>query len=733
MFPYCFAMGKRTHNQGKADDLLYRSVHAGRLSAGHHVADGLLADRPLLIDWHNEIAAELFRPNPLVPMELSMQTMAKQASKGAPWFSGYAQNFACDVGTKVSHVEEQLKQRISRWLAACGEKAPEKRIPKRDRGKPQAPARKYIHVPMDVEGTVTAADFAAVIAFSGRVKSACENDSEDDADDTAAPKKKAAPAPWVKLCAEACEAMLAADLDCVDQSQPEDAEIREAVLTAAARAVLGEYGLNPAQAAIVADVCLRAFRAYSCPVFGRVGPNGTDRFVLRLELDARGYADTDLRNKPEVFRSRVGEAMKEAWLAKRKVFNCEVNLVGLRNRQGDPRPPLALPISVCHGVWNTATMDERLKKTEPNRMPTVRNLSLEIARDHVDVRLNIDHQRRTPDIAKTRNSQTGKLTDAYLEALLDAINARTVLLGRDIGFVNTVSYGAVLRDRQITKEDLLNTVNLKTKEKCLEHIQTHWHPAEPLHRDGKPVLMHYEGRDFLDCIADHAAHIDVLRSAIDLNIGKMRYFKSLLFKPLGLNSQEAHIPDAYHARPGKPATLVHADTFVQYLIAKFFRIFDLTQKLKELRRDVYRKVDAVKRCWFGWLSSVEAEMATALNAVVVRENATFVAIPTGNPKYKGRTFNKMLNNGARALYERIASDKLAWLGIPEIRIPSPYTSLADLRASTVSETKRRGETFIDAYGVEWHADEHAALTISAWPLLRAGKSGNECRDRKTKT
>jgi hypothetical protein len=79
----------------------------------------------------------------------------------------------------------------------------------------------------------------------------------------------------------------------------------------------------------------------------------------------------------------------------------------------------------------------------------------------------------------------------------------------------------------------------------------------------------------------------------------------------------------------------------------------------------------------------------------------------------------MLNNGARGLYEAIASAKLAWLGIPEVRIPSPYTSLADLLASSVSEPRRSGEKFVDARGKAWHADEHAGLAIAAWLLLRA--------------
>jgi hypothetical protein len=130
----------------------------------------------------------------------------------------------------------------------------------------------------------------------------------------------------------------------------------------------------------------------------------------------------------------------------------------------------------------------------------------------------------------------------------------------------------------------------------------------------------------------------------------------------------------------------------------------------------------VKGCWFGRLSTREAETAMALNAAVVRENATFVAVPTDDPKHRGRPFNKMMNNGARALYEAMASARLAWLGMPEFRIPSWFTSQADLVASTVEGTKRNGERFTDAAGRGWRADEHAGLTIAAWLLLRQRES-----------
>ena len=70
------------------------------------------------------------------------------------------------------------------------------------------------------------------------------------------------------------------------------------------------------------------------------------------------------------------------------------------------------------------------------------------------------------------------------------------------------------------------------------------------------------------------------------------------------------------------------------------------------------------------------------------------------------------------MFERMASAKLAWLGIPEFRIPAPFTSLVDFVASSVTATKRDGEVFVVASGKRWHAVEHAALSIAVWLILR---------------
>ena len=131
--------------------------------------------------------------------------------------------------------------------------------------------------------------------------------------------------------------------------------------------------------------------------------------------------------------------------------------------------------------------------SRPEGIPPIGAVLRNRSSRHVDVRLNIDFARRTPDIAKTRSSQVHKLTEGDFAAMVSAVNARPVLLGRDVGMVNTVSYGAILRDREVTADDLRNAVNLKTKDQCRDHILSHWHPCEPLVKDGTPFLRRHSG------------------------------------------------------------------------------------------------------------------------------------------------------------------------------------------------------------------------------------------------
>lgn len=55
----------------------------------------------------------------------------------------------------------------------------------------------------------------------------------------------------------------------------------------------------------------------------------------------------------------------------------------------------------------------------------------------------------------------------------------------------------------------------------------------------------------------------------------------------------------------------------------------------------------------------EAELALKWNAAVVREDADFGTIAVDAEGYRGRTFNRVMDNAARGLLERMASAKLA--------------------------------------------------------------------------
>jgi len=88
-------------------------------------------------------------------------------------------------------------------------------------------------------------------------------------------------------------------------------------------------------------------------------------------------------------------------------------------------------------------------------------------------------------------------------------------------------------------------------------------------------------------------------------------------------------------------------------------------------------------------------------------------------RLRGRTFAKMINNGAKGKYLRQASGKLRWNGVPEYAVPSFYTSAACILHSLAAKAHRRGERFrCPACGGEDHADLHAAGTIAVYLLLR---------------
>ena len=135
-------------------------------------------------------------------------------------------------------------------------------------------------------------------------------------------------------------------------------------------------------------------------------------------------------------------------------------------------------------------------------------------------------------------------------------------------------------------------------------------------------------------------------------------------------------------------------------------------RLKGQRRALYRRIDGLKRSWFGHVANVRAALAEKYGAVVAAEALSVLAVEKTDPGYKGRTFNKLINNGAKGKYTRRADDTLEWRGIATLKLPSFYSSSTDWRTGTVDKGQRSGSRFRARDGTEWDADLHARWLFS---------------------
>ena len=119
-------------------------------------------------------------------------------------------------------------------------------------------------------------------------------------------------------------------------------------------------------------------------------------------------------------------------------------------------------------------------------------------------------------------------------------------------------------------------------------------------------------------------------------------------------------------------------------------------------------------------------LAQKYDAMVVSEKLDYVTIPIDDVGYKGRTFNRMINNGARSQYTSRADDKLVWKGHPQIKIPSFFTSSTDWRHGLVDKAQRRGPLFKSAAdGKTWDADMHGAEMIGRWLDLKPKETASQ--------
>jgi hypothetical protein len=338
-----------------------------------------------------------------------------------------------------------------------------------------------------------------------------------------------------------------------------------------------------------------------------------------------------------------------------------------------------------------------------------------------------------PDIVKRLTKKAGDKPEVISfaveigpkETVVKAVVAQTTkvraledckgLLGRDFGQVVTLAHslvaipeGGIDPARIDASESMRKLKGDDAKRAARKYLSSHVSGDEPILQVG------HCGRDFLDRIQLHPDRIDKLKSEID------RFYNRLDRLRYEINRALQRPADAF-----VDLGLQTHDKKLARWIERFGKTLRVLARFKLMRRKVYRAVDGMKKSWFGWLSTQEAILAADHQAAVVREDLTYVTIPVDDPKYRGRTFNRLTNHGSRGQYTSRGSDKLKWRGIPELIVPSHYTSTTDHRFGVVSKRQRRDRVFKSAVdGLRADADLHASLTIALWLTLRP-KTDNE--------
>jgi chorismate mutase len=294
-----------------------------------------------------------------------------------------------------------------------------------------------------------------------------------------------------------------------------------------------------------------------------------------------------------------------------------------------------------------------------------------------------------------------------------AVAGLTTVVAEDFGFRNTSSI-AVLRSASPIGDAALLRVSGHNggDEKKLTKTASKKFLTEHVSGDEVDLLelVQFDGKDFLDRIATQAKKVDGLRSEIDRLYNRLNRIRTEINRVAGA-AVSALVPDAAVLPDHQRYMAMHG---------RFFRLLIAIGRLKEKRRAVYRAVAGLKKSWFGHVAQRKAELAEKYGAAVVSEDLDIVTIETDDPAYKGRTFNKMINNGSKGQYNLRSENTLKWRGIASVKVPSFYTSSTDWRDGTVDKAQRRGEVFKAASdGRKWDADLHAAEMIGRYLFLRS--------------
>jgi hypothetical protein len=419
----------------------------------------------------------------------------------------------------------------------------------------------------------------------------------------------------------------------------------------------GDAGLTPLQAEALREMEAVVSARSGCPVWG-------DEAAIQMHLDyrcVRGGADalaTALAGLASgLDRSGDGTAV--------------VEISSHRPRGPAIRVPLRLPRPVA-----------ARHQGDPDQ--TVRSLVLELGPDLLRPKAVLLRQPRAPEI----------------------VGAKTVL-AEDFGYANTSSMVVVRCADGVSAERVAFAGSKPGKRETRAFLETHVSGAEV------EVLerVQISGRAFLARIAEHADRIDTLRSEIDLGYARLGRLKGELNRLTGADPR-APVQEAPEEVTGPEAARYRS------MHGRFFRLLNGLERLKARRRALYRRIDGLKKSWFGHVANVRAALAERYGAVVASEALTVLAEEKTGPGYKGRTFNKLINNGAKGQYTRRADDTLKWRGVATLKLPSFYTSSTDWRTGTVDKGQRSGSRFLARDGTEWDADLHAAELLARWLFLR---------------
>jgi len=290
------------------------------------------------------------------------------------------------------------------------------------------------------------------------------------------------------------------------------------------------------------------------------------------------------------------------------------------------------------------------------------------------------------------------------------LSEATHVIARDFGYRNTVSL-TVRRLTEPLDADRIEEIRTFTKEQAKKFLGSHAFSGEP------DIVEHHlvSGQGFLARIQAQASRIEALSSVIDTSYNELFAEKLQLADALDLSLVNGEYPriTKEHAPRGNP---------LFERVRAFLALANRIDQLKHARRAVYARVAALKRHWFGFVANLEVRLARVYHAAVLRENLTNEAEEKDSPAYKGRAFNKLINHGSRGQYARRATEKFLWNGVPEVALPSYYTSTTCFRHANIDKIQRRGDVFhcrrceLEGRGPE-HADAHASDLLSVYPSL----------------